>query len=96
MIIVSRNPGIRLSQVSKAVFTTVPASVSVQEAECSFVLLLMAVFWMTEVIPLAMAAMLPAILFPIFGIMKSSDVSRFLSVPYPTVALQGNKQLWLI
>lgn len=53
---------------------------SVQEAECSFVLLLMAVFWMTEVIPLAMAAMLPAILFPIFGIMKSSDVSRFLIV----------------
>uniref|UniRef100_A0A674MZY6 Solute carrier family 13 member 1 n=1 Tax=Takifugu rubripes TaxID=31033 RepID=A0A674MZY6_TAKRU len=46
------------------------------EAECSFVLLLMAVFWMTEVIPLAMAAMLPAILFPIFGIMKSSDVAR--------------------
>lgn len=35
----------------------------------------MAIFWMTEVIPLAMAAMLPAILFPAFGIMTSSEVS---------------------
>lgn len=48
---------------------------SLQVAECAFVLLLMASYWVTEVIPLSMTAMLPAILFPIFGIMKSSDVS---------------------
>lgn len=35
----------------------------------------MAIFWMTEAIPLAIAAMLPAILFPCFGIMTSSEVS---------------------
>lgn len=46
-----------------------------QVAQCAFVLLLMAVYWMTEVIPLSMTAMLPAILFPFFGIMRSSDVS---------------------
>ncbi|XP_028287727.1 solute carrier family 13 member 1 [Parambassis ranga] len=45
-------------------------------AQCAFVLLLMAVYWMTEVIPLSMTAMLPAILFPFFGIMKSSDVAK--------------------
>lgn len=35
----------------------------------------MATFWVTEVIPLPMTAMLPAVLFPMFGIMKASDVS---------------------
>ncbi|KAM4734520.1 solute carrier family 13 member 1 [Anableps anableps] len=47
-----------------------------KEAECAFVLLLMAVYWVTEVIPLSMTAMLPAILFPTFGIMKSSNVAK--------------------
>ncbi|XP_075326972.1 solute carrier family 13 member 1 [Odontesthes bonariensis] len=46
------------------------------EAGCAFVLLLMAVYWVTEVIPLSMTAMLPAILFPIFGIMESSNVAK--------------------
>ncbi|XP_042352426.1 LOW QUALITY PROTEIN: solute carrier family 13 member 1 [Plectropomus leopardus] len=36
----------------------------------------MAMYWVTEVIPLSMTAMLPAILFPAFGIMKSSDVAK--------------------
>uniref|UniRef100_A0A667WYG7 Solute carrier family 13 member 1 n=1 Tax=Myripristis murdjan TaxID=586833 RepID=A0A667WYG7_9TELE len=44
-------------------------------AECAFVLLLMAVYWLTEVMPLSMTAMLPAVLFPLFGIMKSSEVA---------------------
>ncbi|CAJ1056034.1 solute carrier family 13 member 1 isoform X1 [Xyrichtys novacula] len=46
------------------------------ESECAFVLLLMATFWVTEVIPLSLTAMLPAALFPMFGIMKSSDVAK--------------------
>lgn len=36
----------------------------------------MAIYWVTEVIPLAMTAMIPAVLFPMLGIMKSSAVSR--------------------
>ncbi|MEQ2210300.1 hypothetical protein XENOCAPTIV_011225, partial [Xenoophorus captivus] len=53
-----------------------PLVIKTKEAECAFVLLLMAVYWMTEVIPLSMTAMLPAILFPAFGIMKSSNVAK--------------------
>uniref|UniRef100_A0AAX7TFZ1 Solute carrier family 13 member 1 n=1 Tax=Astatotilapia calliptera TaxID=8154 RepID=A0AAX7TFZ1_ASTCA len=45
-------------------------------AECGFVLLLMAIYWITEVIPLSMTAMLPAILFPLCGIMSSSNVAK--------------------
>lgn len=37
----------------------------------------MAVFWMTEALPLSVTALLPALLFPLFGIMKSSVVSLY-------------------
>ncbi|XP_020490586.1 solute carrier family 13 member 1 isoform X1 [Labrus bergylta] len=50
--------------------------IGTKEAECAFVLLLLATYWVTEVIPLSMTAMLPAALFPMFGIMKSSDVAK--------------------
>uniref|UniRef100_A0A669EIZ9 Solute carrier family 13 member 1 n=1 Tax=Oreochromis niloticus TaxID=8128 RepID=A0A669EIZ9_ORENI len=39
-------------------------------------MLLMAIYWVTEVIPLSMTAMLPAILFPLLGIMSSSNVAK--------------------
>ncbi|XP_055022974.1 Na(+)/citrate cotransporter isoform X1 [Boleophthalmus pectinirostris] len=44
------------------------------EAECAYVIVLMAVYWCSEVLPLAITALLPAFLFPLFGIMKSKDV----------------------
>ncbi|KAG7234550.1 hypothetical protein INR49_004485 [Caranx melampygus] len=53
-----------------------PLVVGTKEAGCAFVLLLMAIYWVTEVIPLSMTAMIPAVLFPMFGIMKSSAVAK--------------------
>nr|XP_057942254.1 solute carrier family 13 member 1 [Doryrhamphus excisus] len=52
-----------------------PLMVGTKEAECGFLLLLMALFWTTECIPLAITAMFPAIFFPLFGIMKSQKVA---------------------
>jgi len=37
--------------------------------------LLMAVWWITEAIPLAVTALIPLILFPLFGVMSGKDVS---------------------
>ncbi|AWO99636.1 putative solute carrier family 13 member 5-like [Scophthalmus maximus] len=48
--------------------------VCVQEAACAYVIALMAVYWCTEVLPLAVTALLPTILFPVLGIMESKDV----------------------
>ncbi|EMP41095.1 Solute carrier family 13 member 5 [Chelonia mydas] len=45
-----------------------------KEAKCGYVIILMAVYWCTEVIPLAVTALLPAILFPMFGILESKKV----------------------
>ncbi|KAM3609509.1 uncharacterized protein V6R79_016100 [Siganus canaliculatus] len=53
-----------------------PLVIGTKQADCAFVLLLMAVFWVTEAFPLAMTAMLPAIMFPLFGIMTSTDVAK--------------------
>uniref|UniRef100_A0A669CA74 Solute carrier family 13 member 1 n=1 Tax=Oreochromis niloticus TaxID=8128 RepID=A0A669CA74_ORENI len=53
-----------------------PLVIGTKEAQCGFVLLLMAIYWITEVIPLSMTAMLPAILFPLCGIMSSSSVAK--------------------
>ncbi|XP_053340548.1 solute carrier family 13 member 1 [Clarias gariepinus] len=52
-----------------------PLVINTKEAECAFTLVLMAVFWMTEAMPLSVTALFPALLFPLFGVMKSSEVA---------------------
>ncbi|KAA0720302.1 Solute carrier family 13 member 5 [Triplophysa tibetana] len=51
-----------------------PLVVGTKVANCAYVVALMAVYWCTEVLPLAITALLPAVLFPLFGIMESKDV----------------------
>ncbi|XP_058490601.1 Na(+)/citrate cotransporter [Solea solea] len=51
-----------------------PLVIGTPQAECAYVIVLMAVYWCTEVLPLAVTALLPALLFPLFGIMQSKDV----------------------
>ncbi|KAI4889890.1 hypothetical protein NFI96_023914 [Prochilodus magdalenae] len=46
----------------------------VQEASCAYVIGLMAVYWCTEVLPLAVTGLLPVVLFPLFGVMESKAV----------------------
>ncbi|KAJ1177634.1 hypothetical protein NDU88_002887, partial [Pleurodeles waltl] len=45
------------------------------EASCAYILMVTAALWISEAIPLGAAAMVPAFLFPLFGIMKSSEVA---------------------
>lgn len=47
-----------------------------QEASCAYVIILMAVYWCTEALPLAVTSLLPAVLFPMLGIMQSKMVSN--------------------
>ncbi|XP_010794266.1 solute carrier family 13 member 2-like isoform X1 [Notothenia coriiceps] len=44
------------------------------EAKCGYVIILMALYWCTECIPLAVTALLPVILFPMMGVMESNEV----------------------
>ncbi|XP_071352372.1 solute carrier family 13 member 2-like [Trachinotus anak] len=51
-----------------------PLIIPTPEAKCGFVIILMALYWCTECIPLAVTALLPVILFPMMGIMESGEV----------------------
>uniref|UniRef100_W5MGX4 Solute carrier family 13 member 5b n=1 Tax=Lepisosteus oculatus TaxID=7918 RepID=W5MGX4_LEPOC len=51
-----------------------PLLVQTKEAGCAYVIILMAVYWCTEAMPLAVTALLPALLFPMFGILESKKV----------------------
>uniref|UniRef100_A0A8B9D398 Solute carrier family 13 member 4 n=1 Tax=Anser cygnoides TaxID=8845 RepID=A0A8B9D398_ANSCY len=52
-----------------------PSAFSLQEASCAYVLIVTAVYWVSEAVPLGAAALIPAFLYPLFGVMKSSEVA---------------------
>ncbi|KAE8613299.1 hypothetical protein XENTR_v10007665 [Xenopus tropicalis] len=45
------------------------------ESSCAYVLIVTAVYWVSEAVPLGAAALVPAFLFPLFGVLKSSEVA---------------------
>ncbi|KAM4678350.1 solute carrier family 13 member 4 isoform 2-T2 [Discoglossus pictus] len=45
------------------------------ETACAYVLIVTAVYWVSEAVPLGAAALVPAFLFPLFGLLKSSEVA---------------------
>lgn len=47
----------------------------VQEMRCVFVIVVMSFFWLSDLIPMGVTALLPLLLFPFFGILGAKDVS---------------------
>ncbi|XP_003475584.1 solute carrier family 13 member 4 isoform X2 [Cavia porcellus] len=45
------------------------------EAACAYVLMVTAVYWVSEAVPLGAAALVPAFLYPLFGVLRSSEVA---------------------
>ncbi|XP_042595537.1 solute carrier family 13 member 5 [Cyprinus carpio] len=56
------------------IFLPLPVVINTTEASCAYVIILMAVYWCTEALPLAVTSLLPAVLFPMLGIMQSKMV----------------------
>ncbi|XP_004418801.1 PREDICTED: solute carrier family 13 member 1 [Ceratotherium simum simum] len=52
-----------------------PIILRTKEVECAYVLFVVAIFWLTEALPLSITALLPALMFPMFGIMPSKTVA---------------------
>nr|XP_034995836.1 solute carrier family 13 member 2 [Zootoca vivipara] len=55
-------------------FLPLPVLLPYKEAQCGYTIILMALFWCTEALPLAVTALLPVLLFPLMGIMDSTTV----------------------
>lgn len=45
-----------------------------QEARCAYVIIIMAVYWCTEVIPLAVTSLIPVVFFPLLGVQTAKKV----------------------
>uniref|UniRef100_A0A8D3D9F3 Solute carrier family 13 member 2 n=1 Tax=Scophthalmus maximus TaxID=52904 RepID=A0A8D3D9F3_SCOMX len=52
-----------------------PLSIPSSQARCGYAIILMALYWCTECMPLAVTALLPVVLFPMMGIMTAGAVS---------------------
>ncbi|XP_068386249.1 solute carrier family 13 member 2 [Eschrichtius robustus] len=52
-----------------------PILIPTKEAYCAYTIILMALLWCTEALPLAITAFLPTVMFPMMGIMGASVVS---------------------
>ncbi|XP_069485201.1 solute carrier family 13 member 1 isoform X2 [Ambystoma mexicanum] len=61
--------------LSPCVLLPLPLIVTTKEAECAYVLFVVAIFWLTEALPLAVTSFIPALMFPLFGIMRSKEVA---------------------
>ncbi|KAK0398166.1 hypothetical protein QR680_002455 [Steinernema hermaphroditum] len=46
-----------------------------KEAKCAYVVLVMGIFWMTEILPLAVTALLPVIMYPLLGVVTAKKIS---------------------
>ena len=64
-----------------------------QEAACAYVLLVTAVYWVSEAVPLGAAALVPAFLYPFFGVLRSSEVRPFMTQPCAQVCWTGEGRL---
>ncbi|XP_045629229.1 solute carrier family 13 member 2 [Ursus americanus] len=51
-----------------------PILVPTKESYCAYSIILMALFWCTEALPLAVTALFPIVLYPMMGIMDASEV----------------------
>ncbi|KAL4218029.1 hypothetical protein ACF0H5_022767 [Mactra antiquata] len=54
----------------------VTLSIPGQESSCAYVVIIMAVFWITEALPLNVTALLPIFMFPMVGVLSAGAVAK--------------------
>ncbi|XP_016068810.1 PREDICTED: solute carrier family 13 member 1 [Miniopterus natalensis] len=52
-----------------------PIILHTKEARCAYILFVIGIFWLTEALPLSVTALLPGLMFPLFGIMPPKEVA---------------------
>lgn len=52
------------------------SELSLQFVRCAYVIILMAVYWCTDVIPVAVTSLMPVLLFPLLKVLDSKQVSK--------------------
>ncbi|KAK2148948.1 hypothetical protein LSH36_474g04046 [Paralvinella palmiformis] len=57
------------------VLLPLPLLVPGQESQCGYLMLIMAIYWCTEALPLAVTGLIPIFVLPMLGIVRSADVA---------------------
>lgn len=52
----------------------IPLAVTSKEGRCAYVILTMAVYWMAEVVPIPVTALIPVFAFPLLGVLSTADL----------------------
>ena len=68
-------------------------SLTFQEFKCAYVMVIMAVFWVTEALPLAITSLIPVALLPILGKLRTYVQEKLLTVTLVTVTKY--RAIWL-
>ncbi|KAK6760616.1 hypothetical protein RB195_021905 [Necator americanus] len=76
-----RSKGMHIGLVAAIIAVILPSKAAyhdfdVKQAQCAYVVSIMGFYWMFEVLPLAITALIPMVAFPFFEIMKSEDVAQ--------------------
>ncbi|XP_046553585.1 solute carrier family 13 member 5-like [Haliotis rubra] len=61
--------------LTPVVLLPLPIVVDDPKTNCAYVILVMAVFWMTEAVPIAATSLMPIFMFPMMGMLPASTVS---------------------
>ncbi|XP_075065040.1 solute carrier family 13 member 1 [Mixophyes fleayi] len=61
--------------ITPLILLPLPLIIKEKEAECAYVLFVVAVFWLSEALPLSVTAFIPALMFPLFGILPSKTIA---------------------
>ncbi|XP_046861707.1 solute carrier family 13 member 5-like isoform X1 [Xenia sp. Carnegie-2017] len=72
--VVSNHKRFLILTLTPLVLVPLPAAVNTKEGKCAYAILIMAVYWITEVCPLAVTSLLPLILFPVLGVVEAKKV----------------------
>lgn len=54
-----------------------PLILDSKEAKCGYAILIMAIYWITEALPIPVTSLLPVILFPMLEVVPAKEISKF-------------------
>lgn len=84
------NNGLLLSpMVAVAAYSLLKSHISAEQATVAAIAILMALWWITEALPLAVTALLPIAAFPLFGLASTAQAARPFAHPLIFLFLGG-------
>lgn len=76
--------------LSPLILCPLPIATGTKEGYCGYIGLVMAVYWVFEILPLAVTSLMPIVFFPLFQIMPTKDVTPYYMKDTIVLFMGGN------